>query len=201
MSASSPFGDPTTTVPVELRTDEFLLRPIAADDAEADFAAVVETRDWLRLWEQSTWPDDDFTVEANRADLVGLEERHAQHKAFTYTVVDPHGTDALGCVYLFPTDAKFLARSTVTPVAGESWADVELVAYFWARLSRMETGLDARLLAELRRWLAEDWHLDHVVFVTNEQFTQQVALLDATDLALHFTLVEPEKPGTYLVYG
>ena len=164
-------------VPTGLRTDEFVLRPITADDAERDFAAVIETREDLRLWEQSTWPADDFTVEANRDDLIGLEQRHAEHRAFTYTVVDPDDTQALGCVYVFPTSAKFLARATVTAVGEDAWADVDAVVYFWARRSRMKTGMDERLLAALRRWFRDEWKTEHTVFVTNEQFTQQADLL------------------------
>jgi hypothetical protein len=178
-----------------------VLRPIVAGDAERDHAAVMETREHLRLWEQSTWPADDFTVEGNREDLVGLEERHAAHRAFTFTVVDPDDTECLGCVYVFPTSAKFLATSAVTPVGDEAWDDVEAVVYFWARLSRMETGMDERLLAALRRWFADEWGLERTVYVTNEQFTQQVDLIRRTDLRLRFELREPDKAGTYLVFG
>jgi hypothetical protein len=172
-----------------------------ADDAEMDHAAVVETREYLRLWEQSTWPEDDFTVEANRQDLVDLEQRHAAHRAFTYTVLDPDCTDCLGCVYIFPTSATFLAKSTVTPVGDDEWANVDAVIYFWARLSQMERGMDERLLAALRAWLNEEWKLERTVYVTNEQFKQQVDLIDRTDLNLKFELLEPGKPGRYLVFG
>jgi hypothetical protein len=51
---------PAVQVPAGLRTAEFVLRPIVADDAEKDHAAVMETREDLRLWEQSTWPEEDF---------------------------------------------------------------------------------------------------------------------------------------------
>jgi hypothetical protein len=195
------FTDSNISVPAELRTDEFVLRPIVADDAELDFAALMETREYLRLWEQSSWPEDDFTVEANRADLVGLEERHAAHRAFTYTVLDPNGTQSLGCVYNFPTSATFLAKSAVTQVGDDEWGNVDAVVYFWVRLSQMQNGLDARLLGALRAWFTDDWRLQRVVYVTNEQFTQQVDLIERTDLSLKFELREPGKPGTYLVYG
>jgi hypothetical protein len=195
------FTDSNEPVPAELRTDEFVLRPIVADDAAADYAAVMETREHLRLWEQSTWPAEDFTVAANRKDLVDLEERHGAHRAFTYTVLDPGSTECLGCVYVFPTSAKFLAKSDVTPVGAEQWADVDAVIYFWARLSRMETGMDERLLAALRVWFAEEWKLDNTVYVTNEQFKQQVELIERTGMTLKFELLEPGKPGKYLVFG
>jgi hypothetical protein len=188
-------------VPVGLRTDEFVLRPITADDAERDYAALMETREQLRLWEQSSWPADDFTVDDNRQDLFGLEQRHAEHRAFTYTVVDPDDTEALGCVYVFPRSATFLTRATVTPVADARWADVDAVVYFWARRSRMDAGMDERLLTALRAWFRDEWKTEHTVFVTNEQFTQQAGLIARSGLTLQFHLVEPGKPGTYWVFG
>ncbi|WP_241705526.1 N-acetyltransferase [Leifsonia shinshuensis] len=195
------FRDPVEPVPVGLGGDRFLLRPIRADDAADDHAAVMETRELLRLWEQSEWPADDFTVEANRADLVGLQQRHAEHRAFTFTVRDPDDTLCLGCVYLFPTSATFLAKSAVTPVGNDAWEDVDVVSYFWVRQSQLEAGLDRALLDTLRSWLRDDWGFERVVFVTNEQFAQQVGLLEATDLTLRFELREPGKPGMYLVFG
>ncbi|GAB2471558.1 hypothetical protein GCM10027063_10110 [Promicromonospora xylanilytica] len=208
-----PTRDLQEPTPAELRTEEFVLRPITADDARLDHAAVMETREHLRLWEQSSWPEDDFTVEANRADLVDLEERHAAARAFTYTVLDPLRTECLGCVYVFPTNAAFLTRAAVTPVGDDEWARVQAVVYFWVRRSRVEagsetgletglqTGLDGRLLAALRAWFADAWGLERTVFVTNEQFTQQVDLIERTDLSRRFELVEPGKPGVYLVFG
>lgn len=187
--------------PPELRTDEFELRPIVVGDTELDHAAVMETRQHLRAWQQSTWPEDDFTVEANRRDLADLEERHAAGRAFTYTVLDPDGAECLGCVYVFPTSATFLARSTVTPLGEDAWADVQAVVYFWVRLSRMELGMDERLLAALRAWFEDGWTLDRTVFVTSEQFTQQVELLDGAGLRRRFELSEPGKPGKSLVFG
>lgn len=188
-------------VPAELGTSEFVLRPVTGDDAAMDHAAVMETREDLRLWEQSSWPEDDFTVEANRKDLVDLEQRHTAGRADAYTVLDPLGSACLGCVYVFPTDATFLAKAMVTPAGADVWADVQAVVYFWARRSRMETGLDGRLLDALRAWFAEAWKLERTVFVTNEQFTQQVDLIERTDLTRRFELVEPGKTGVYLVYG
>jgi RimJ/RimL family protein N-acetyltransferase len=193
--------DPNFAVPTELRTAEFALRPITADDAELDHTALMETREQLRLWEQSSWPEDDFSVEANRDDLLGLEQRHGEHRAYTYTVQNPNGSECLGCVYVFPPDATFLAKATVTPVGDDAWDDLDAVVYFWVRLSQMEKGLDERLLTTLRYWLRDEWKLGRTVVVTNEQFEQQKALLEGTDLALKFSFVEPDKPGAFLAFG
>ena len=195
------FFDPTVAVPERLATDEFQLRPITAEDAAIDHAAVVETREYLRLWEQTSWPEDDFSVAANRADLEGLAERHAAHRAFTYAVLDPTGVESLGCVYVFPTSASFLAAAAVTPTGDLTWNEVDAVVYFWVRRSRMETGMDARLLCALRGGFAGEWRLPRTVYVTNEQFTQQLELIRRTDLRLQFEIREPGKAGTYLAFG
>ena len=71
------FRQHDVVAPTGLETPRFVLRPILATDARLDYDAVMESREYLRKWEQSTWPEDDFTVDANREDLAKLEQRHA----------------------------------------------------------------------------------------------------------------------------
>ncbi|MEW2499094.1 hypothetical protein AB0878_01270 [Amycolatopsis sp. NPDC047767] len=196
-----PFTESTEPVPPELRTDEFFLRPIVVGDTEKDYAAVMETREPLRLWRQSTWPEDEFTVEENRKDVLDMEERHAAHRAFNYTVLDPAGARCVGCVYVFPTSATFLTKATVVPVGADEWADVDAVVFFWARLPEMEKGMDERLLAALRTWFRDEWKFSNTAYATSEPFTQQVELLKRAGLNLKFELLEPANPGKRLVFG
>lgn len=200
------FTDPRFVLVPGLRTESFVLRPITADDAERDHEAVMESRDYLHAWEQSTWPEDDFSVEDNRGDLVDLEAWNADRKAFTYTILDPNETVCLGCVYIFPTDATFLQTSEITPVRGDTWTDFDAVVYHWVRKSQMDTGKDAELLTLLREWLARDWEFDTYLFVTNEQFEAQAELIRRNDMALRFTFAEGpkpdllDKPGKFLAF-
>lgn len=186
--------------PSGLTTDGFVLRPILATDAELDYAAVMESREYLRTWEQTSWPADDFTVADNRADLEGLERRHQARQAYTYTVMNPVGTECLGCVYLMPTDARSFAGARITPVGDRRWDDYAAAVYFWVRKSQLAAGTDRVLLDAVRSWLARDWSLGGHLFVTNEQFTQQVGLIGQTDLQLRFEVLEKDKPGRYLAY-
>ena len=89
----------------------------------------------------------------------------------------------------------------MTALGDEQWADVEAVVYFWVRTSRMQQGLDERLLAALRAWFRDEWKTEPTVFVTNEQFTQQLGVFERSDLHRRFELIEPGKPGTYLAFG
>jgi hypothetical protein len=187
--------------PAELRTAEFLLRPIRASDAERDYAAVMESREFLRPWEQSGWPADDFTVEANRQDLAKLERRHADGESFTYTVLDPTETDSLGCVYLFPTSAPISARPQISAIDNEAWSAYEAAIYYWVRTSRLADGLDQRLLAALGPWLAQDWDIAQALVITNEQVPHQVALFEDSGRRLRFRLTFPKEPGNSLAYA
>lgn len=195
------FYDPAADIPSDLRTGRFYLRPLTTADSELDYEAVMETRASLRLWEQSSWPEDHFTVADNRADLAEMQERHEANRAYTYTVLDPTGTRCLGCVYIFPHDASFLAKASVTPTADAVWSASDAVVYFWVRQSEMDRGADAVLLQELRAWFRKEWQLENVVFVTSEAFQHQVDLMNASDLEVQFELTEPEKSGRFLVYG
>ena len=114
---------------------------------------------------------------------------------------EPGRHPLLGLCLRFAHQRNLLVKSTVTPVGDDRWADVDAVIFFWARRSELATGLDERLLAALRTWFNGEWRLERAVYVTNEQFGQQVNLLERTDLSLKFELLEPGKPGKYLLFG
>ena len=52
----SGFGDPAFDPPQALHTDEFVLRPLLVSDTELDYEAVMETREFLRVWAQECGP-------------------------------------------------------------------------------------------------------------------------------------------------
>lgn len=195
-----PFTTMDHGAPHGLATDDFLLRPIKAVDAELDYAAVMESREYLREWEQTGWPEEDFTVEANREDLEKMERWHTDGAGFSYTVMNPAETECLGCVYLRSTNAPAYAGARITPVGDHRWEDYEATVSFWVRKSRLETATDRALLDVLRPWLAKDWNLQGHLFVTSELFAQQVDMIGRSDLQRRFTVEIPNKPGRYLAY-
>lgn len=188
-------------VPGRQTTDDFVLRPITAADTERDYAAVMESRDFLRLWEQSSWPADDFTVEDNRADVEMLEQRHVKGDAFTYTVTDVSGVECLGCVYVMATTAGMYTGARFRSLTERRWTDYEAAVYYWVRKNRLGTAVDRALLDFLRTWFAGEWALDGHLFVTNKEFTQQYDLFEATDLQRRFTFRERDKGSPFVAYS
>lgn len=195
------FREQKMVAPSGLRTPEFILRPITADDAELDYEAVMESREFLRKWEQSTWPEDDFTVEANREDLLRAERRHVDGESFTYTVLNPDQSVCLGCVYVVSPEGSWLADARVTAVGEDQWSDCDAVFLFWVRKSRLAEDMDRSLLDSLLTWFEQEWSVEAPVVMTNEQFDQQVAMIEGSGLRRRFEVRLPRDPGAYLAYA
>ncbi len=172
------FVAPDARIPVELRTPRASLRPLRASDAELDHEAVMASAARLRRWSGGVWPADDFSIEANRADLARHQREHDERVAFTFTVMDPAAAAprCLGCVYLAPMSDAIAA---CCPDAA-SGAEVG----FWVRASEEAAALDAHLLAALRAWLAADWPFDAVVWTTSQLDAERAALFAGAGLTL-----------------
>lgn len=196
-----PFDLTELRVPNSLRTESLVLRPIRAADARLDYEAVMESRQYLRLWEQTGWPEEDFTIEENRKDLIKLEQRHLNQESFAFTVMNPAETQCLGCVYVFPIDASMFVRSKISPCDGLEWSDISATVYFWVRKSKLAEALDRKLLDVLCTWLESAWNSRNCVFVTSEEFSQQVKMIEEAGLHRKFRIDDPQASGTFVAYG
>lgn len=126
-------------VPDSLEHPLFSLRPISQQHAEADFAAVTESRDKLRKLFGGDWPGDEFTVEENRQDIAFHEQQFAAREAFTYAVLDASGRRVLGSVYIVPAQSP----------------GFDAAILYWTRAG--ETGLNRVLARAVARWLQDAW--------------------------------------------
>ncbi|MEM7125397.1 MAG: N-acetyltransferase [Chloroflexota bacterium] len=194
------FGDEGITIPDGLVTDEFLIRPLLATDVELDYAAVMESKEILRKWEQSSWPEDDFTLAGNLKDLERHEREHINRESFTFTVMNLTETECLGCIYIFPRTARWLSQAETTPIGDTDWANYEAIILFWIRQSRLAEAMDRKLLDILRPWFEQEWTFDGHLFMTSEQFEQQVAMFEGTNLQLQFEVKQPKNSGKDLAY-
>ena len=165
-------------VPQEKRTSRLYLRPLRATDVELDYEAVMASAEMLHRWSQSDWPADDFRLAQNLADLQRHEREHIERKAFTFTVLNPQGTQCLGCVYIVPLWSEEIPLCKDAAYA----ADVSL----WVRASELVNALDQHLLATLRHWFQSEWAFDCIVFTVGQQNAHQAALFAAAGLEQRF---------------
>lgn len=194
------FYPENSVVPIELSTQDFLLRPLRATDVKLDYVAVMESKDFLRLWSQSEWPTDNFTLADNLKDLEEHEQEHLDREAFTFTVMNPAETECLGCVYINPFELSPEERIVDDADFAIKLDDAAVIA-FWIRQSRLGEALDERLLDTLITWFKDEWAFTRLLFVTNEQVSRQISLLDKSELQQRFVVEIPEQAGKDVFYA
>jgi hypothetical protein len=150
--SSYPFVEPDFKVPKELETQEFRLRMITVNDVVKDYDAVMSSADQLKnIWPESGWPEG-LTLEENLVDLGWHQREFLDRRSFCYTVVNLDETKVIGAVYINPTRKRGY--------------DAEV--FLWARESKLGTGLDAKLFAVVKGWLAKKWPFEKAAFPGRE---------------------------------
>jgi hypothetical protein len=129
-------------VPTGMATEDFRLEPLRAVHNEPDYAAWTSSVDHIKAtpgFDDWDWPDAALTIEDNLRDLDKHDRDFASRVGFTYTVLDPHSGDVIGCVYLYPS------RLPGYDVSVRSWV----------RADRAD--LDVALWRAVSAWIAADW--------------------------------------------
>ena len=143
-----PFVPESFRVPPGLETREFRLRMLTVNDVVKDYDAVITSAAHLkRVAGGGTWPDG-LTLEGNLIDLGWHQKEFARRTSFAYTVVSPDESRVLGCVYVNPTRKRGYDASVT----------------LWARQSELANGLEDRLAAAVKQWLAKEWPFESVAY-------------------------------------
>ena len=134
--------------PEELKTKDFMLRPLKINDLIKDYEAVMSSVEHLRgRMDESDWPVG-LTIEENLIDLGWHQREFTLGHSFAYTVASLDGEDCLGCCYIYPSENQ----------------EVEVEVFYWIRQNLLETGLEDYLGEVLKRWLKTDWPFERVGF-------------------------------------
>lgn len=146
--SSIPFVPADFTVPEKLETEEFRLRMLTVHDVVKDYDAVITSVDHLKtIWPGGRWPDG-LTLEQNLIDLGWHQKEFQIRRSFAYTVVTPSEDRVVGCVYIEPTRKR----------------GYDAAVFLWARQSELAGGLERRLHAAVKSWIAGEWPFQMVAF-------------------------------------
>lgn len=192
------FYPPNAAVPEILQTPEFTLRPLTPAHVELDHAALMTSKQMLRLWSgrpEGGWPSDDFSVEENMADMEWHYGDHLARTAFTFTVLNPAEDTVLGCIYIVPFE-PLMANN---PHLAEQISDDAALVRFWAIEPRLADGLDALLLRAMLRWFNDEWAFSQAYFHVYEEHAQQIEMFESTGLAKVADINLPNR-GQFLLY-
>jgi hypothetical protein len=136
------------SVPLSLKTDQFLLEVLTPSVVELDYDAVMSSRVRLRcvFAPSTTWPSDNMSIEENKNDLKRHEKEFLSREAFAYTVLSLDKQTCLGCIYITPSNTTSF--------------DSEV--YLWVRDDHID--LDQHLFATVKNWLKSDWPFQAIAY-------------------------------------
>lgn len=156
-----PFVPPDFQIPQTLETAEFRLRMLTIHDVVKDYDAVMTSAAYLRrLYPYGKWPEG-LTLEQNLIELAWHHHEFQRRTSFAYTVVTLSEDRVLGCVYINPTLRH----------------DYDAVIHMWARESELASGLENRLFAAVKDWVAGIWPFTHVLYPGREISWEQYQAL------------------------
>jgi hypothetical protein len=143
--------------PRGLVSAEFVLEPLGPQHNEADHAAWSSSIDHIRAtpgFEGQSWPHE-MTLAENLGDLEKHARDFEERRGFTYCVLDPGGSDVIGCVYIYPV------RAAVTAAADDDERHDASVRS-WVRADH--AALDEPLRSAVSDWLRKVWPFERVAY-------------------------------------
>ncbi len=158
-------------VPLRLESTDFVLHRQRSSDNDLDFDAVTSSKEILREWSDSEWPEDDFSLEQNSQDIAEHVADHEQNSDYGFSIFTPNEDRLLGSLYLnavgpllenYPTDPMTLARLLEFDVRVE----------YWLR-SGVGPDLEMRFVQAVIKWLEDAWWFEHPVFGSRKDMTSR----------------------------
>jgi hypothetical protein len=146
---------PDFAIPLPPATGEFVLTPLRVDHVVLDYEAVMSSRE--RLWSLFGsgwgWPRADLSLMQDLVDLGWHQKEFQLRRSFAWAALAPDEKAVLGCCYLDPS-----AR-----------AGFDAEAFYWVRTDRVASGLEERIGAAVRTWIATAWPFARVAYPGRDQ--------------------------------
>ena len=153
LSQLKPFVPSDFKIPDTLETSSFRARMLTINDVVKDYDAVMSSIEHLqKMYQSSSWPPKDLTLEQNLIDLGWHQKEFQTRKSFAYTVVSLDESQVLGCIYINPT-TKDGYQASIT---------------MWVRASALNNGLDTILFNSVKEWTAKYWPFKRVAYPGRE---------------------------------
>lgn len=156
-------------VPELLQTPNFVIRRQQPSDNALDYEAVMDSKELLREWSDSPWPEDDFSAEQNAEDIAGHIEDHAQDLSYGFSVFTPDYGRLLGSLYLNPME-PLLKNYPDDPQVLATLRAFDIRVEYWLRrgtAAELEKEFVRRVLA----WLEHGWWFSRPVFGSRKGMT------------------------------
>jgi RimJ/RimL family protein N-acetyltransferase len=148
----------TASIPVGLHHERFVAKPLTTVTAALDYASYMASPDVIRVHSDGRWPVDGFTL-ADDLELVAKHQAdHENRRAFTFVILAPSRSEALGCLYVNPL-REYLQRAGADPRLLDAVPSGSAMVTFWLRQDQQDTGLADVVAEAVNNWLLTEWPL------------------------------------------
>ena len=182
-------------IPSELIKNQFNFEVLHPKHVALDYLALMKSKDFLRRWSNSPWPEDHFKVEDNLIDLEWHYEEFKEKTAFTYTILNQEKASCLGCIYIRPV-------SSIPSLSPKVKAKLDPFLFFisyWVITDIRKTQLENEIFIAIRDWLLSEWKFQLVLFVSNTQIPEQNEIYRNNQMELFWELEEKKRHQQFWV--
>lgn len=138
----APLVPASFAVPAAYKTASYRFVPLGPALAKLDYDAYMSSIDHLKsTFGGGKWPHAGITMDEAVKDVEGEMARFQARKSFTYAVLSLDGKKELGCVYIRPSRKPEFDAKVV----------------MWVTKAEFDKGLQPKLLADTKAWLAKAW--------------------------------------------
>lgn len=143
--------------PQLLKMDNFIIFPTDAGYFESDHTAVMKSKKILRIWSQSDWPEDDFSLEQNKEDLGHHVEDNVNHTAYGYMIYSIDRKVCYGSLYvnpILPVLENYMVDSAEENLIRSKDARID----YW--VVEGEPQLEKQITEALQKWFSDEWKIN-----------------------------------------
>jgi hypothetical protein len=178
-------------VPELLETPTFVIRRQYQSDNHLDYEAVMDSKEVLREWSDSDWPEDDFSLEQNGEDIAGHIKNHQHHLDYGFSIFASDYSRLLGSLYLnpmepllenYPTDGETLAKLQAFDIRIEYWLRRGTSAEF-----------EQQFVGEVRAWLKREWWFKNPVLGSRKGMVERRKLYSDLGMVEVAALLNKDK--------
>lgn len=176
-------------IPEYIECEEFCFEVLHPKHVALDYQALMESKDFLRRWSNSAWPEDHFKIEDNFIDLEWHFEEFQVKTAFTYTILNQDKTQCLGCIYIRPVTSI----QSLSPEEKSMLNPFHFFISYWVITDIRKTQLENEIFNTLLHWLLTTWQFQSVLFVSNSQIPEQNEIYRNNQMQLFLDLQEKSR--------
>lgn len=185
---------PDFAPPQTFECEAFVIFPTNEAFYLSDHDAVMKSKESLRVWSQSPWPEDAFTPEQNRDDLLLHVADNKNHEAYGYMIYSPDRKTCFGSVYVNPL-AGLSDNYTLAEEEARALGEFDARVDYWVLTG--EHALEKQVTEGLRDWLSQGWGI-LPLFACRREMRERQAIYQALGLELFLDLTG-KSPGSNLM--